>query len=130
MFCTEIHTFKDIVMSVNETLQTLLSELKHTAKSETVFGEPIAAGETTIIPVSKISFGFTAAGSGKKEGMNGTGGGVQVTPVALISVSGSGKVEVHPIDKDGATNSLISKVIDLAPDVISQVLKTFKKSDK
>ncbi len=117
-------------MSVNETLQTLLSELKHTAKSETVFGEPIAAGETTIIPVSKISFGFTAAGSGKKEGINGTGGGVQVTPVALISVSREGKVEVHPIDKESGANTLISKLIDLTPDVIEQVFKSFKKGNK
>lgn len=117
-------------MSVNETLQTLLSELKHTAKSETVFGEPIAAGETTIIPVSKISFGFTAAGSAKREGVNGTGGGVQVTPVALISVSASGKVDVHPIDKEGSTNRLVSKLIDLAPDVVEQVFKSFKKGDK
>ncbi len=116
-------------MSVQETLQTLLSEFKHTVKSETVFGDPFQAGTTTIIPVSKISFGFTAAGSAKNGGANGTGGGGQVTPVALISVKEDGDIKVHPIGRERG-DSLADKLLDLAPDVVEQVTKAVRKAKK
>ena len=105
-------------MAVNETIETLLKELKQIVKSETVFGDPLTAGDTTIIPVSKISFGFAAGGSGKKEGSSGTGGGVQVIPVALITVT-AGKVQVHQVEKSGGD---MSKLLGLAP----EILETFK----
>jgi uncharacterized spore protein YtfJ len=113
-------------MAVQDTIETLLSEVKHLAKSETVFGDPIIAGETTLIPVSKISMGFAAGGSGKKEGNNGTGGGVQVTPVALVSIT-NGKVQVHTMDNG---SSDISKIIALAPDLIDTITKKLKKGKK
>ena len=42
-----------------------MGELHQIMKTETVIGKPLQAGNMTIIPVSKISFGF-AAGSGKR----------------------------------------------------------------
>ncbi|MCL1945892.1 MAG: sporulation protein [Chitinivibrionia bacterium] len=108
-------------MSVNDTIQSLLSELKHIAKSETVFGEPFVSGKTTVIPVSKISCGFAAGGSGKKEGGAATGGGVQIIPVALITIVGESNVKVHPIDPK---DSIGLRLLGLAPDVIEKLLKT------
>jgi uncharacterized spore protein YtfJ len=111
-------------MSVNDTIQSLLSELKHIAKSETVFGEPFVSGKTTIIPVSKISCGFAAGGSGKKEGGAATGGGVQMIPVALITIVGESNVKVHPVDPK---DSIGLKLLGLAPDVIEKLLRTKNK---
>ncbi len=113
-------------MSINETISTLLSEIQHLTKSETVFGDPIIAGDTTLIPVSKLSMGFAAGGSGKKDGGGGTGGGVQVTPVALISVCGE-KVKVHTMDNG---SSDIAKILSLAPDLIETITKKLKKGKK
>ena len=114
-------------MAVNDTIATLLTELKQIVKSETVFGEPITAGETTIIPVSKISFGFAAAGSGKDHGNSGTGGGVQVIPVALITVQ-KDKVQVHQVEKG---NSDLSSLLGMAPELVERIWKKVgKKSDK
>ncbi len=110
-------------MSVHDTISSLLSEVKHIANSETVFGEPITAGDTTLIPVSKVSMGFAAGGSSKKEGNSGTGGGVQITPVALVAIT-DGKVQVHTMDKG---NSDISKILSLAPDLIEMITKSLKK---
>ncbi len=110
-------------MSIQDTLETLLSELKHITKSETVFGEPIIAGNTTIIPVSKISIGFAVGGSGKKEGAGGTGGGAQVIPVAFIAVTND-EVKVLPVEKG---NSDYSRLLALAPDVLEKFLKSGKE---
>lgn len=113
-------------MSVHDTIGSLLSEVKHLAKSETVFGDPIQAGDTTLVPVSKISMGFAAGGSGKKDGNSGTGGGVQVTPVALVSIT-DGKVQVHTMDN---SSSDIARILSLAPDLIDTVTKKLKKGTK
>jgi len=108
-------------MSVNDTISSLLTDLKHIAKSETVFGEPFISGKTTVIPVSRISCGFAAGGSGKKEGSAATGGGVQIIPVALITIVGDSNVKVHSIDPK---ESVGMKLLGIAPDVIEKMLKS------
>jgi uncharacterized spore protein YtfJ len=90
-----------------------------------VFGEPFISGKTTIIPVSKISCGFAAGGSGKKEGGAATGGGVQIIPVALITIVGDSNVKVHSIDPND--NNVGMKLLGIAPDIIEKMLKSKKK---
>ena len=53
-------------MSVEDLIRTVMQEFRHIVKTETVVGEPVVVGDTTIVPVSKISFGF-GAGGGKDE---------------------------------------------------------------
>ena len=108
-------------MSVSSTIESLLSQVKSIAKSDMIFGEPITAGETTLIPVSKISMGFGVGGSGKKDGATGTGGGAQITPVALVSVT-NGEVKVHTMEN----GSDLSKVLSMAPDLIDAITKKIK----
>lgn len=110
-------------MSVKDTISSLLSEAQRIAKSDTVFGDPITAGETTLIPVSKVSIGLGAGGSGKNDGRTGIGGGIQVTPIALVSVT-NGKVQVHTMDNG---SSDIARIISLAPDLIESITKKLKK---
>ena len=75
-------------MALSDVIKTALDQLQYIAKTETVVGEPIKAGEVTLIPVSKVSIGFAAGGGGGKETQAGsgagTGGGVNVTPIAFI----------------------------------------------
>jgi len=76
-------------MSLSDVIKTALDQINYIAKTETVIGEPIRAGNVTLIPVSRVSIGFAAGGAGdeKKSGSGvGTGGGVSVTPVAFISI--------------------------------------------
>lgn len=115
-------------MAVNKTIEVLLSELKQIAKSETVFGEPICAGNTTVIPVSRISFGFAAGGSGKNEGNSATGGGVQIQPVALITITGD-SVNVHSVDP-ARGGDIYARLLELAPEIFEKVLNTVKKDTK
>ena len=107
-------------MSLSEVIKTALDQISYIAKTETIIGEPIQAGPVTLIPVSKISIGFAAGGAGdesKKNTGTGTGGGVNVMPVAFISIVGD-KVHVHPIDKKDTS---LGQLLSLAPDLIQKV---------
>jgi uncharacterized spore protein YtfJ len=116
-------------MSLPEVLKTALDQIKYIAKTETIFGDPIEVGEITLIPISKVSIGFAAGGanSEKRSGAGtGTGGGVQIIPVAFISVSGD-KVRIHTLDK---SDPGLSKIISMAPDIVKKVSEFIDKKGK
>ncbi|GAA4467631.1 hypothetical protein GCM10023189_51660 [Nibrella saemangeumensis] len=85
-----------------ELLQTLTERMTGGASVQKVYGEPIVAGQKTIIPVAKVTLGFGGgygegrAGrkgastetdeSGKGEG-GGVGGGLIVQPQGIIEVT-------------------------------------------
>ena len=93
--------------------ETILEKLRMVSQAETVIGKPISAGATTVIPVSRVSMGFGLGA--KKDDATSSGGGVSINPVAFVVISGD-DVRVMPITKD---NSIVSKVADLVPDVLS-----------
>lgn len=80
-------------MSSLNLLQSLHESLSTRAQVKSVFGEPIIAGDKTIIPVAKIGYGFGGGtGSGgleiktaRGEG-GGGGGGVGAIPVGVFEV--------------------------------------------
>src|SRR5437016_12056464 len=90
-----LRTFaEESLMSSLTLLQSLHENLAGRAQVKSVFGDPVTAGEKTIIPVAKIAYGFGAgAGTGgmgdtkpKGEG-GGGGGGVRAIPVGVFEVS-------------------------------------------
>ncbi|HZQ68856.1 MAG TPA: spore germination protein GerW family protein [Terriglobales bacterium] len=99
-------------MSSLALMQSLHENLSSRAQVRSVFGDPVAAGEKTIIPVAKIAYGFGAgAGTGgvgdtraKGEG-GGGGGGVRAIPVGVFEVGPQGTrfVAVHDRKKQLAT---------------------------
>ena len=116
-------------MSLADVIKTALDQMHYIAKTETVVGEPIVAGDVTLIPVSRISIGFAAGGAGKDDTAAsgaGTGGGITITPVAFIVVTGD-RVQVQPLTP---SDPIMSKIMSIAPDVISNVAKYFKKKSK
>ncbi len=116
-------------MSISDVITAALDRIQYIAKTETVIGEPVSAGNVTLIPVSKISVGFAAGGAGAGEQKSGsgagTGGGINVTPVAFIAVVDD-RVEVHPIER--AEIDLQSLLVH-APDLFKRVSKYFRKKD-
>jgi sporulation protein YtfJ len=107
-------------MVIEELVRTVLSELREIVKTETVVGEPLKVGATTIVPVSRISVGF-GAGGGKSDSKNGTGegtgGGASIEPIAFFVVRGD-KVELITIHKEEVG---WGKVIELVPQLINKV---------
>ena len=116
--------------TVESILKVLMSQLATISKAETVTGTPIIADKTTIIPVSKVTIGFAAAGSdaggeaqltGSRKArisVGGTGGGISVEPIAFIVVGPDGKPQLLPVK--GTINS-VARVIDLIPDVVAKL---------
>jgi uncharacterized spore protein YtfJ len=115
-------------MALTDVIQAALEKIQYLAKTEMVIGQPISAGETTIVPVSRVSVGFAAASGGKEASYGsgeGTGGGVTVTPVAFISIC-KDKVQVHSLtDMD----PIVTKIVNMTPEVVNWFSKLIKKSD-
>lgn len=115
-------------MALTDVIQAALEKIQYLAKTDVVIGQPIVAGEITIIPVSRVSVGFAAASGGKEASYGsgeGTGGGITVTPVAFISVN-KDKVQVHSLtDMD----PIVSKIVNMTPDVVNWFSKLIKKGE-
>jgi len=94
--------------------------------ANTIVGEPITTADgITLIPVSKVSFGFAGGGSDysqkqtSKSGFGGgTGAGVSVTPVAFLIVKGE---EVDMIYITPPALSSVDRIIETVPEVIDKI---------
>src|SRR6516225_7639685 len=81
-----------------------LSRLVTTARADTIFGQPVERGDTTVIPCSEVFVGLgMGSGSGpvgekgnQAGGGSGGGGGARGRPVAAIVITNEG-VRVEPI---------------------------------
>jgi uncharacterized spore protein YtfJ len=79
-------------MDVKETLQAIGERLQTGATVKAVFGDPVTAGDRTVIPVARVRFGFGAGGGTRShdEGGGGGGGGVRADPAGMIEISPAG----------------------------------------
>lgn len=107
---------------VRENLESLFGKLEKFLKSETVVGQPIVIGETTIVPIVAITFGCatgvgTGTGNDPKSGSgSGTGSGLssgaKITPTAVLVIK-DGDVALLPIKDKSSLENLLNKVPDL-----------------
>jgi len=77
-------------MAIDSLIKTVLSELKLAVNSKTVIGEPITCNKWTVIPVTKVTFGFGAGGGQSEKDPDfggGSGGGASIEPVAFIAMN-------------------------------------------
>ena len=117
---------------INGLMDTTMKKIKEMIDVNTIIGDPITTPDgTTIIPVSKVSYGFASGGSDlptKKDNKDcfggGSGAGVTINPVAFLYVSkGNGKL--IPIEKyDGA----VDRIVGMVPEVLDKVSDMFKKN--
>lgn len=127
--------------NIAETIKDALNEARTMADSQTIIGDPIEVGETTIIPVSKISVGIGLGGGtyGKQKTNNaGVGGtGVTIAPVAFIVVGKDGKASLLNVGSDSVDTSKISgtvneidKALDNVPGILSKIRGLFVNEKK
>jgi uncharacterized spore protein YtfJ len=115
-----------------ENMDALAAHLENLVKTKTIIGEPIVAGNVTLIPVVTASFGFGLGGGegndpGKGVGQgSGGGAGAKVVPTAIIAIKGD-DVQVFSLGEKGTWE----KLIEVAPELISKIqgLKPAKKSE-
>jgi len=118
-------------MEINETVSAVLSEIKKVTSSEAVVGKPIKVGDTVVIPVSRLRFGFAVGGgdvtanrSGREGsvGSGAAGGGVSVEPQAFIFVDAAGIA--HLLSMRDSAEAPIVKAIQLVPEVLEKMVRT------
>ena len=114
--------------SLESVIERVMGELHRIVRTETVVGDPVQAGELTLIPVSKISFGFGAGGGQEGKGQSGTGGGATVEPIAFLVIDGAGKVEILPL-REGGDSGGLGQLLELMPEALAKI-KTFVDKKK
>lgn len=125
---------------INDLMATTMQKIREMVDVNTIVGQPITTPEgITLIPVSKLSFGFASGGSdyiskNHKPGDTntfggGSGAGVNISPVAFLIVKGD-SVRLLPVDPPAATT--VDRVIEMVPDVVDKVTDFLekKKEDK
>ena len=118
-------------MGLEDLMKEVSTELERLVSTKTVVGDAVTVGDTTIIPVTKVSFGFgTGGGEGKsknnEEGFGGGGAaGAKIEPVAFIVIS---KEETRLMSISGKSD--IGVLLESVPGLIDKI-KTMKgKKDK
>ncbi len=119
--------------SAGAILTSTIDKIRDLVDTSTIIGEPIyAEGGTTIIPVSKVTYGFASGGAdfpskGNQELFGGGGGaGVTITPIAFLVISG-GEVTLKHIT---AYDNAAERVVNLVPEMFDKVTGLINKTKK
>ena len=109
--------------SVSELMETTMTKIREMVDSNTIVGEPITTPDgVTLIPVSRLSFGFGCGGGdygkNKEHSGAGCGAGVRVEPMAFLVVKG-GVTRMLPVAAPAI--STVDRAIELVPQVLDRV---------
>lgn len=116
---------------VNKIMENTLDKMREMVDVSTIIGDPIKTGDTTLIPVSKVSYGFTSGGTDLPSKQNnelfggGGGGGITITPVAFIVIQND-KVRMMQINN---YTSSADRAIAMIPELVDQISQLVKAKD-
>lgn len=112
---------------ISDLMDTTMAKIREMVDANTIVGRPIQAEGMTLIPVSKLSFGFASGGSDfttkhqKPDAANsfggGSGAGVNISPVAFLIVK-EDTVKLLPVEPPHNT---VDRVVDMVPEVVDRV---------
>lgn len=122
--------------SASGILGTTIEKIRDLVDVSTIIGDPMyLEGGMTIIPVSKVTYGFAPGGSDFPSKTNaqlfggGGGAGVTITPVAFLIVSDGEVTLKHITAYDNAAERVVNLVPEMFDKVTSVVNKTIKKKE-
>jgi len=116
---------------VNKIMENTLEKMREMVDVSTIIGDPIKTDGTTLIPVSKVSYGFTSGGTDLPSKQNaelfggGGGGGISITPVAFIVIQND-KVRMMQINN---YSSSADRAIAMIPELVDQISQLVKAKD-
>lgn len=112
-----------------------MDKIREMVDSNTIIGKPIITADgTTILPVSRVTFGFGSGGSdfqGKNAANKdlfggGSGAGVSIAPVAFLVVK-DGNVRTIQLSD---TSNTVDRAITMIPELVDKLTDLLKKEDK
>ena len=120
---------------IENIMSTTLENIRDMIDVNTVIGEPITAADgSTVIPISRVSFGFVAGGGeygrgapradesrGEHPFAGGTGAGVTVQPLGFL-VTGADQTRMLPAQ----CFQPLDRVLELIPQVVCDIRKALK----
>ncbi len=124
---------------LSELMTTTMQKIREIVDVNTIVGEPIRTDEgITLVPVSKLAFGFASGGSDfaaknqKPEANNsfggGSGAGVNISPVAFIVIRGD-IVKLLPVSPEPGMTTL-DRVVEMVPEIMDRVTEFAIKNKK
>jgi len=118
-------------MGVEELMKEVVEQLEKLITTKTIVGEPITVAGKTVVPISKVSFGFGSGGGegrrDEKSGFGGAGaGGAKIEPVAFLVIS---EDEVKLLSATGKGID-IGKIVEAVPEVMDKIKSIRGKKGK
>ncbi|MBE7003703.1 MAG: sporulation protein YtfJ [Ruminococcaceae bacterium] len=108
---------------LSELMETTMTKIREMVDSNTIVGQPITTPDgVTVIPVSRVMFGFGTGGSdyGKTTDKFGGGGGagVKIDPVSFLIIK-DGVTRVVPVAIPAV--GPVDRILDMVPEVLDRV---------
>ena len=113
---------------IENIMNSTLEDIRDMVDVNTVIGDAILTQDgSTVIPISKVSFGFVSGGGEYSCGRaaserlpfaGGTGAGVSIQPMGFL-VSGDGGVRLLPAQPYAPTD----RIIEMAPQLMNEIRK-------
>ncbi len=119
---------------VNNLLGVTMDKIKQMVDVNTVIGSPVTTPDgTTVIPVSRVSYGFASGGSDlpskaqPASGLfaGGSGAGITISPIAFLAIH-EGHVRVLQIEP---YQSSVDRALEKVPDVVDKITALFQKEE-
>lgn len=116
---------------ISDMMDVSMTKIHEMVDVNTVVGDPIFTPDgITIIPISKVSFGFGSGGSEypvkEKSGLGGGGAaGVKIEPIGFLTVK-DGNVRLLNIAPPASTT--VDRLVEMIPDVIDRVQEFIDKN--
>ena len=109
--------------AISAMMEASMAKIREMVDSNTVVGEPIVTADgVTLIPVSRLSFGFGCGGGdyGKQPDKLGAGAaaGVRVEPMAFLVVK-DGVTRMLPVGTPAITT--VDRIVEMVPQVMDRV---------
>lgn len=109
--------------AISAMMEASMGKIREMVDSNTVVGEPIVTADgVTLIPVSRLSFGFGCGGGDYGKQTNqmgaGAGAGVRVEPMAFLVVK-DGVTRMLPVGTPAITT--VDRIVEMVPQVMDRV---------
>lgn len=119
---------------LNDLMSTTIDKINQMVDTNTIVGQPITTPDgVTLIPISKVSFGFGSGGGdyGKNTAKDNFGGGsaagVKIDPVAFIVIK-DGITRILPVAVP--PTSTMERIVEKVPEIMDKVEKRFDKKQE
>lgn len=108
---------------LSDLMETTMAKIHEMVDTNAIIGEPITTPDgVTVIPVSRVSFGFGTGGSDYGKTVDKFGGagaaGVKIDPVSFLIIK-DGVTRVMPVALPAV--GPVDRILDMVPEVMDRV---------